>query len=168
MQAPARPAQGAAVPPNPDPQVVSRLLQNMPTADVIGRTLGIDKAGTESLLSDGKQGRLYLARQLAVRQTGPGGALLQTAPPQQQPAGDFAPHLSLDESNNSNINDNKNKNHNNKYHSNNSIHSHDNNKTSDSLITLTVTMVIFAIMMRLILQAALARQDLSLHVSRSS
>ncbi|DBA85529.1 TPA: hypothetical protein ACH3X2_000468 [Trebouxia sp. C0005] len=87
MQAQARPAQGAAVPPNPDPQVVSRLLQNMPTADVIGRTLGIDKAGTESLLSDGKQGRLYLARQLAVRQTGPGGALMQTAPPQQQPAG---------------------------------------------------------------------------------
>ncbi len=106
MQAQARPAQGAVAPPNPDPQVVARLLQNMPTADVIGRTLGIDKAGTESLLSDGKQGRLYLARQLAVRQTGPGGALLQTAPPQQQPAGDFAPHLNYDESSNSSNNDN--------------------------------------------------------------
>ena len=91
MQAQARPAQGAAVPPNPDPTVVARLLSNMPTADAIGRTLGIDKAGTESLLSDGKQGRMYLARQLAVRQTGPGGALMQTALPQQQPAGGLHP-----------------------------------------------------------------------------
>ena len=103
MQAQARPAQGAAVPPNPDPQVVARLLQNMPTADVIGRTLGIDKAGTESLLSDGKQGRLYLARQLAVRQTGPGGALMQPAAPPQQPAGKIAPHLNFDGSSISNI-----------------------------------------------------------------
>lgn len=152
MQAQARPAQGAAVPPNPDPQVVSRLLQNMPTADVIGRTLGIDKAGTESLLSDGKQGRLYLARQLAVRQTGPGGALLQTATAQQQPAGDFAPHLSFDDSNNSNKIDNKNT-----TITTTSITTVIAFKVMTTIrvvivsITVTVTIVIFAIIMRVVI-----------------
>ena len=78
LQAQPRPSQGPA-----DASAAARMLQNMPTAEYIARTLGMDKAGVESLLAGNQQGRSYLAQQLAQRGAVPGGGLTPGTAPQQ-------------------------------------------------------------------------------------
>lgn len=51
---------------------MQRMLQNMPSADFIGKALGIEQSGVESLL---QQGKGYLAQQLTQRGVLPGATL---------------------------------------------------------------------------------------------
>ena len=55
------------------------MLQNMPSADFIAKTLGIDQPGVESLLIGNQQGKSYLAQQLTQRGVKPGATLAQSA-----------------------------------------------------------------------------------------
>lgn len=56
---------------------VQRMLQNMPSADFIGKALGIEQSGVESLL---QQGKGYLAQQLTQRGVQPGATLSSPLP----------------------------------------------------------------------------------------
>ena len=56
---------------------MQRMLQNMPSADYIGKALGIEQSGVESLL---QQGKGYLAQQLTQRGVQPGATLASALP----------------------------------------------------------------------------------------
>lgn len=71
----------------PDANAVSRMIQQMPPADVIARTLQMDQQNVQSLLiPSNAEGRRYLAQQLVQRGAAPGGAQPQGLA-MQQPAG---------------------------------------------------------------------------------
>ena len=74
-----RPGQG----PPGNNQAVARMLQNMPSADYIARTLGMDQASVENLMRANQEGRSYLAQQLVQRNVAPGAGQLQPNGPQQ-------------------------------------------------------------------------------------
>ena len=62
---------------------VQRMLQNMPSADFIAKTLGIEQSGVESLLLQGKS---YLAQQLTQRGVQPGATLAPPGEEKQKPS----------------------------------------------------------------------------------
>ena len=72
----------------PDVNATSRMMQNMPPADYIIRTLQMDQQSVQSLLNPSNaEGRRFLAQQLVQRGAAPGGGQAQGVA-MQQPAGD--------------------------------------------------------------------------------